>query len=83
MTTAIVELNDRTNRVVNIVKAIYELKDKSQAINKMAEEFEQEVLEMQLRPEYLKKLERIKKEKSLKVKDVDKYLRRGCTAKTY
>jgi len=73
MTTAIVELNDKTNRVVNIVKAMYELKDKSQAINKMAEEFENEILEMQLRPEYLKRLERIEKEKSLKVKNVDNY----------
>ena len=73
MTTAIVELNNKTNRVVNIVKAMYCLKDKSQALNKMAEEYEQEILEMQLRPEYLKKLERIEKEKSIKIKDVDKY----------
>jgi len=73
--TAIVELNDKTNRVVNIVKAMYDLKDKSQALNKMAEEYEHEILEMQLRPEYLKKLERIEKEKSLKVRDVDEYFR--------
>lgn len=76
MPTAIVELNDKANRVVNIVKAIYNLKDKSQALNKMAEEYEQEILEMQLRPEYLKKLKRIEKEKSLKVKDVDEYFSR-------
>ena len=73
MTTAIVELNNKTNRVVNIVKAMYSLKDKSQALNKMAEEYEHEILEMQLRPEYLKKLDRTGKEKSLKVKDVDEY----------
>ncbi len=73
MPTAIVELNDKTNRVVNSVKAMYNLNDKSQAINKMAEEYEQEVLEMQLRPEYAKKLKAIEKEKSLKIKDVDEY----------
>ncbi len=73
MPTAIVELNDKANRVVNIVKAMYNLKDKSQALNKMAEEYEQEILEMQLRPEYKKKLEKIQKEKSIKVKNVDEY----------
>ena len=73
MPTAIVELNDRTNRVVNIVKAMYELKDKSQAINKMAEEFEEEVLEPELRPEYVEKLKRFREEKTVKVKDIDDY----------
>lgn len=73
MPTAIVKLNDETNRVVNIVKAMYNLNDKSQAINKMAEEYEYEILEMQLRPEYLKKLKKIEKEKSVKIKDIDEY----------
>ncbi len=73
MPTAIVELNNKANRVVNIVKAMYNLKDKSQALNKMAEEYEHEILEMELKPEYLKKLKRIEKEKSLKIKDVNEY----------
>ena len=39
----------------------------------MAEEYEQEILEPELRPEYIGKLRLIEKEKSTKVKDVDAY----------
>lgn len=73
MPIAIVKLNDEANQVINIVKAKYGLKDKSQAINKMAEEYEHQLLEPELRPEYVDKLRKIGKEKSLKVKDVDAY----------
>ena len=73
MPTAIVKLKDRTNRVINVVKAKYGLNDKSEAIDKMAEEYELEVLEPELRPEYAGKLKLIEKEKSIKVKNVDAY----------
>ncbi len=73
MPTAIVKLDEKANRVINIVKAKYGLKDKSQAINKMAEEYEHEILEPELRPEYVEKLKKIEKEKTIKVKDIDEY----------
>lgn len=73
MPTAIVKLNDEANQVINIVKAKYGLRDKSQAINKMAEEYENEVLEPELRPEYIESLKRFKKEKTVKIKDIDDY----------
>ncbi len=59
--------------MINLVKAKYALRDKSAAINKMAEEYEQELLEPELRPEYIKKLEKLKKQKAFKVKDIDEY----------
>lgn len=73
MPTAIVKLNDEANQVINIVKAKYGLQDKSQAINKMAEEYEKEVLEPELRPEYIESLKKFKKEKAVKIKDIDDY----------
>ena len=73
MPTAIVKLNDEANQVINIVKAKYGLQDKSQAINKMAEEYEHEVLEPELRPEYVESLKEFKKEKTVKIKDIDDY----------
>jgi hypothetical protein len=73
MPTAIVKLSDEANQVINIVKAKYALRDKSEAINQLAIEYEQELLEPELRPEYVKKLEKIDKEKSVPIKDVDKY----------
>ena len=60
MVQAIINISEKTNRVLNIVKAKYGLKDKSQAIDKFVEEHEEEFL--QVRPEYLEKLKKIKRQ---------------------
>jgi hypothetical protein len=67
MVKAIIDISQKTNRVINVVKAKYDLRDKSQAINKMAEEFEEFVLEPELRPEFIEKLRRIEKEPTIKI----------------
>lgn len=79
MPVAIVKLGEEANHVINIVKAKYGLKDKSQAINKMAIEYEHELLEPELRPEYVEELEKIEKEhfkkhgyRKMKDKELDK-----------
>ena len=61
MIKAIININESTNRLLNIIKAKYDLKDKSQAIDKMAEQYEEEVLEPELRPEYIDKIKKIQK----------------------
>jgi len=73
MPTAIVQLSTEANRVINIVKAKYDLKDKSEAINALALEYAEEILEPELKPEYVKKLEKIEKEKSISIKNIDSY----------
>lgn len=73
MPTAIVQLSDQANQIINIVKAKYGFRDKSQAINRLVIEFGMELLEPELRPEYIEKLKRIELEKSIHVKDVDSY----------
>jgi hypothetical protein len=73
MPTAIVRLSDDANQVINIVKAKYALKDKSEAINQLAMEYGQELLEPELRPEYIKKIKIIEKEKTIPIKNVDEY----------
>ena len=70
MVQAIINIEDQTNRVLNIVKAKFGLKDKSEAINIMAEQYERELLEPQLRPEYIEKLKGIKEEKGIRFKSV-------------
>lgn len=67
MVQAIINIKENTNRVLNILKAKYGLKDKSQAIDVMAKEYEQEILEPELRPEYIKKAKKIMKEKPVRV----------------
>ncbi len=75
MPKAIVEISERANRIINIVKAKYDLKNKSQAINKIAEEFGTTLLEPQLRPEYVKKLKKIEKEGTISEKEFEKILK--------
>jgi len=60
MVKAIVDIDKEANRLLNIVKAEYGLKDKSQAINKLVSVFGDMILDSQIRPEYLRKLKRIK-----------------------
>ena len=62
---AVIDIDERTNRVLNIVKAKFGLKDKSQAINAVVNEYEQTFLEPELRFEYKTKLAKIMKGKHL------------------
>ena len=71
MVQAIINIDERTNRILNIIKAKYGLKDKSAAINRMAIEYEKEILEPELKPEYIKKLEVIEKQKSINVGTIE------------
>ena len=50
MVQAMININEETNRVLNIIKAKYGLKDKSEAINLIVSEYEQEFLEPELSP---------------------------------
>jgi len=61
MVKAIINIDERTNRLLNILKAKYGLKDKSEAIDKMAQQYEKEVLEPELKPEYVEKIKKIQK----------------------
>lgn len=61
-TSARVVLKPYANKVLNVVKAKYGLKDKSEALNKFVEMHGEEEVELEVKPSYLKKLERIEKE---------------------
>ena len=71
MVKAIININENTNRLLNILKAKYGLKDKSQAIEKMAEKYEEEILEPELRPEYIEKIKKIRKGKYHKFSSIE------------
>ena len=70
MVQAIININEHANQVLSIVKAKFGLKDKSEAIEIMAQQYEEEVLEPELRPEYVERLTRIMKEPGIKFKNV-------------
>ena len=73
MVQAIINIDENTNRILNILKAKYGLKDKSQAIDVMAQQYEKELLEPELRPEYIKKMKKRQKEKTIEIKDFRKH----------
>jgi Tat protein secretion system quality control protein TatD with DNase activity len=66
MVKAIVEIDEEANKVINVLRAQYDLKDKSQAINEMAKQYKELLLDSGVRPEYLKRLEKIRKEPILR-----------------
>lgn len=63
MVQAVIDIPERTNRVLNIVKAKYGLRDKSRAIEIVVSEYESSFLEPELRPEYVDKIKNIEKGK--------------------
>ncbi len=62
MVQAMIDIPDEANQILNIVKARYNLKTKSEAIAKIVIECGGNILEPELRPEYLEKLQKIEKE---------------------
>ena len=70
MVQAIIRIDDDTNRVLNIVKAQFSLKDKSEAIEVVAQRYAQDILEPTLRPEYIEKMNKIEKQKGIKFKNM-------------
>ena len=75
MVKAIVDISDNANRILNVIKASYGLKDKSQAIDAMAKEYETLVFEPRIKTSYLKKFEKIAREKTVRIgsmKDFDR-----------
>ncbi|MBI3033652.1 DUF2683 family protein [Candidatus Woesearchaeota archaeon] len=71
MVQAIINISEDSNRVLNVVKAKYGLKDKSAAIDRIVKEFSNELLEPELRPEYLERASRIDKQTTVKIGTIE------------
>lgn len=72
MVQALIEIDENTNRVLNVVKAKYNLNDKSQAITLVVEKYIETSGEPELKPEFIEKIRKTEKQKSIKVKDFAK-----------
>ena len=73
MVQAIINISEKANQILNIVKAKNNLKDKSQAIEFVALEYGEEVMEPELRPEFILKMKSREKEPSIRIKDFKKH----------
>ena len=70
MVQAMIDIPAEANQILNIVKARYNLKTKSEAIAKIVIECGANILEPELRPEYLEKLQKIRKGKGISFKNI-------------
>ena len=74
MVQALVTIDSNTNRVLNVVKAKFDLKDKGQAIKVLADQYVN-IKEPELRPEYIAKMKKLVNGPHIKVgtmKDFEK-----------
>ncbi len=72
MVQAIIHIEEHQDRVLNIVKGKFGLKNKSDAVNFIIGKFEEEMLEPELRPDYRSKLANIVKGKHLSREEMKK-----------
>ena len=79
MVQAMIRITDQTNRVLNIVKAKYNLNDKSQAIDMVVSEYSESLMEPYLKPEYIQKIKTIESKgkfrKYTSLKELEKEIR--------
>lgn len=73
MVKAIVNINDNGNRIINIVKAKENLKDKSEVINLILNIYGKEMLESELKPEFIRELLMAQNEEVVKIDNWDEY----------
>ncbi|MGA1821346.1 MAG: DUF2683 family protein [Thermoplasmatota archaeon] len=72
MVQALINLDENTNRILNIVKAKYDLHDKGEAVEFVVNKYIEYENEPELKPEFIEKMKKIRKEKSIKVYDFAK-----------
>ena len=72
MVNALVQIDENTNRVLNIIKAKYDLKDKGEAIAFIIKQYIEQENEPELKPEFIKKIHEIERQKSIQVEDFSK-----------
>jgi hypothetical protein len=73
MVQATINISDDSNHILNIVKAKYKLKDKSAAIDFVVTQYGAEMLEPDLRPEFIAEMKQIMKEKPIFVGSIENF----------
>ena len=69
MVKTIIEIRERQNKILNIIKEMHRLKNNNEAITFVLEDYEGN-LEQEVRPEYVRKIRRIDKQKGIPFKNI-------------
>ena len=67
MIQALIKISTHTNHILNIIKAKYALNNKSEAIDLMAQQYEETILEPELKPVYVEKAKQIQEQEAIEV----------------
>ena len=73
MVQAMIKISEEVNQILNIVKAKHNLRDKSKAIEKVVLEYGTELLEPELKPEFVEKMEKRQLEPTVKIHNFKKH----------
>ncbi len=73
MVKALIDLSEYENWVLNMVKAQFDLGNKTDAIRLIIQTFEEEFLEPELRPEFVEEMKKRSKEPVVRIKDFKKH----------
>lgn len=76
MVTAMINISKQANQILNIVKAKYDLKDKSEAIEVVVREYGEDLMEPELRPEFIEQMKEIKKEGTIHIGTIEDFDKR-------
>ncbi len=76
MVQAMIRISDNANRILNVVKAKHEFKDKSEAIEYVVMVFGEEILEKALKPDFIRKMNKRTSGKSIGFQSVEQLRKR-------
>jgi hypothetical protein len=72
MVQAIIDLNDNANRILNIVKAQHNFRNKSEAVGYILNEYAEISSQPELRPDFVERIKKAERGRFIKVDDFAK-----------
>jgi len=73
MVQALIRISKRANRVIDMVKVKHGLRTKGEAVERIVEEYERELMEPEFKPEFVDSILRASKSKGIPVKNFRKH----------
>ena len=73
MVQAMINISEEANQILNIVKAKHNLKDKSKAIERVIIDYGTDMLEPELKPEFIEKMKKRQLEPTVKISNFKKH----------
>lgn len=74
--TALLNISENANRVLNTIKVKYQLKDKSQVVEHLVNKYIEDSDDRELRPEFIEELKRASKEKGILIGSSEDFRKR-------